>query len=184
MPRLFTALEIPEAVATRLALLQGGLSGARWISPENYHLTLRFFGDVDGADARAIADALSGIGHPAFDVAIDRLDSFGGRRPRALVARARPGQELTALQEANERAARSAGFPAETRKFTPHVTLARLRGVAPMAVAGYLGQRGLLFADPFPVTRFVLFSSRDRIGGGPYVVERAYDLGVPAVTAA
>ena len=184
MPRLFTALEVPESVATRLAMMQGGLSGARWITPENYHLTLRFFGDVDGSTAYAIADALATIRHPGLEIAFDRLDSFGGRQPRALVVRARPNRSLLALQDANERAARIAGMPAETRKFTPHVTLARLRGVAPTAVAGYLGQRGLLFVEPFTVSRFVLYSARDRVGGGPYVVERAYDLATQTVSAA
>ena len=47
MPRLFTALEIPAALGESLSLLRGGLPGARWIDPENYHLTLRFIGDVD-----------------------------------------------------------------------------------------------------------------------------------------
>lgn len=165
-------------------MMQGGLSGARWISPENYHLTLRFFGDVDGSTAHAIADALATIRLPGLEIDFDRLDSFGGRQPRALVARTRPNRSLQALQEANERAAQTAGMPAETRKFTPHVTLARLRGVASMAVAGYLGQRSLLFTEPFSVSRFVLMSARDRVGGGPYVIERAYDLAVPAVSAA
>ena len=47
MPRLFTGLEIPEEVAQSLSLLRGGLPGARWIDPENYHITLRFIGDID-----------------------------------------------------------------------------------------------------------------------------------------
>jgi len=52
MPRLFTGVEIPREVADSLALLRGGLPGARWVDPENYHLTLRFIGDVDGLIAR------------------------------------------------------------------------------------------------------------------------------------
>ena len=47
MPRLFTALEIPPDIADRLSSLRGGLSNARWITPENYHVTLRFIGDID-----------------------------------------------------------------------------------------------------------------------------------------
>ena len=52
MPRLFSAIEIPPSIADRLTLLRAGLTGARWIDPENYHLTLRFIGDVDGHTAR------------------------------------------------------------------------------------------------------------------------------------
>ena len=54
MPRLFTALEIPASIGDSLAFLRGGLPGARWISPENYHITLRFIGDIDDSLARDI----------------------------------------------------------------------------------------------------------------------------------
>ena len=61
MPRLFTGLEIPPQVAQSLAMMRGGLPGARWIDPENYHLTLRFIGDIDDALARDIASLLGGV---------------------------------------------------------------------------------------------------------------------------
>ena len=54
MPRLFTGLEIPSEIAAELASLRGGLSGARWIDVENYHMTLRFIGDIDSATARDV----------------------------------------------------------------------------------------------------------------------------------
>jgi len=47
MPRLFTGIEIPPDVGQALSLLRGGLPGARWITPDHYHVTLRFIGDVD-----------------------------------------------------------------------------------------------------------------------------------------
>ena len=50
MPRLFTGVELPPDIGQALASLRGGLPGARWIDPENYHLTLRFIGDVDDVD--------------------------------------------------------------------------------------------------------------------------------------
>ena len=71
---------------------------------------------------------------------------------------------------------RRIGLPPETRKFTPHVTLARVRRVGTRAVADYLASRGAL-GRRLPAERFVLFSSRDSAGGGPYVVEAAYPLG-------
>ena len=61
MPRLFTALEIPPQVAQSLAMMRGGLPGARWIDPENYHLTLRFIGDIDDALAHEIAGLLGRV---------------------------------------------------------------------------------------------------------------------------
>src|SRR3974390_2915952 len=93
MPRLFTALEIPSEIVQSMAMLRGGLPGARWVDPENYHLTLRFIGDVDETLAEEIADLLSRVERPAFDLRIDGLDSFGGNKPRAVVAAVPAGAE-------------------------------------------------------------------------------------------
>ena len=66
MPRLFTGLEIPAEVGQTLSNLRGGLPGARWIDPENYHLTLRFIGDIDGASANEIASLLWRVNRRPF----------------------------------------------------------------------------------------------------------------------
>ena len=58
MPRLFTGLEIPQEIGHSLSSLRGGLPGARWIDPENYHVTLRFIGDIDDYIANEIAHSL------------------------------------------------------------------------------------------------------------------------------
>ena len=86
MPRLFTGLEIPAEVGQTLSNLRGGLPGARWIDPENYHVTLRFIGDIDGASANEIASMLFRINRKPFEVQLQGLTSFGGRKPRAVVA--------------------------------------------------------------------------------------------------
>ena len=81
MPRLFTGLEIPPHVAQSLAMMRGGLPGARWIDPENYHLTLRFIGDIDDALARDIAGLLGGVRRRAVRAAPRRAVVV--RRPQA-----------------------------------------------------------------------------------------------------
>jgi 2'-5' RNA ligase len=177
MPRLFTGLEVPASVASAIALARGGVPGARWIEPSDYHVTLRFVGDVDQRAAHAIAETLDEIRRPPAVVQFECLSWFGGDKPRALVARIRADSTLVELQAEHERRFRRIGLEPETRKFTPHVTLARLRGVKPRAVAGYLAVRGGLAVDGFTAQRFVLYSSRDSVGGGPYVVEAAYSLG-------
>jgi 2'-5' RNA ligase len=176
MPRLFTGLEIPAGLAADLSMLRGGLSGARWIDVENYHLTLRFIGDIDDQTAYDVASALETVHRPAFTVRLEELGSFGGDRPRAIVAKAKASQALVELQAEQERLMRRIGIAPEPRKFTPHVTLARLRGASTLAVAEYLAMRGGFFARSFEATRFVLFSSRASTGGGPYVVEAEYPL--------
>jgi RNA 2',3'-cyclic 3'-phosphodiesterase len=177
MPRLFTGLEIPSELAADLALLRGGILGARWIDVENYHITLRFIGDIDAATARDVFATLERIRRPPFVVTIDSLASFGGDRPRAIVAKAKPAAPLIELQAEQERLMRRLGIPPEPRKFTPHVTLARLRDASAPAVADYLSTRGYFLSRQFEASRFVLFSSRASTGGGPYLVEAAYPLG-------
>jgi 2'-5' RNA ligase len=175
MPRLFTAIEIPSDICQSLALLRGGIPGARWIDPENYHLTLRFIGDIDDAMARDVASVLGGVTRMAFDLHIDGLSSFGGHKPRAIVATATPTRQLIELQAEHERLMQRSGLAPEGRKFTPHATLARLRNTSSRQVAEYLAYRSFR-SMAFQVTRFVLFSSRASVGGGPYIVEASYPL--------
>ena len=174
MPRLFTGIELPQDIVQRMSMLRAGLNGASWIDPENYHITMRFAGDITDAQASHFADALADIRFDSFDVEMSGLGSFGGNKPRSLWAAIKPSQPLEILQKAHERAARLAGLPPETRNFVPHVTLARLRNVSPYAAADYLARHGGFFAAPFSVSRFVLFSSRPNQGGGPYLVEEGF----------
>ena len=176
MIRLFTGLEIPPDLGDTLAMLRGGLPGARWIDAENYHLTLRFIGDIDDALAHDVALMLRQVRRPRFELRLDSLTSFGGRKPRALVAAAEPSSPLMELQAEQERLLQRIGLEPEGRKFTPHVTLARLRDSSNRQVADYLATRGYFRSRSFPVSEFVLFSSRASVGGGPYVVEATYPL--------
>ena len=176
MPRIFTGLEIPARIGEALSLLRGGLPGARWIDPENYHLTLRFIGDVDDALAHEVADMLARVRRMPFEMHLDQLAPFGGRRPRAVVAIAPATPALVDLQAEHERLMQRVGLEPEGRKFVPHVTLARLRETSSRQVADYLAAHGSFRTPHFEVSRFVLFSSRASGGGGPYVVEAEYPL--------
>jgi RNA 2',3'-cyclic 3'-phosphodiesterase len=176
MPRLFVGLELSEPVRLRLSLVGGPLPGAKWIEPESLHLTLRFAGDIDNRVADELVGFLDEIDMPSFEISIREVGAFGGREPRVIYAGVEGGPALEQLQRATERAARSAGLPPEPRSFKPHVTLARLKGTSPDVVAHFLGSRAGLTIPPFPVERFALFSSRPRVGGGPYVVESVFPL--------
>jgi 2'-5' RNA ligase len=177
MPRLFTGLEIPAEIGEALSRYRGGLHGARWVEPANYHITLRFIGDIDEGTARDLTLILAeSRPRPPIRITLDELGSFGGGRPRAIFARVEPGAELMNLQAEQEQLARRAGLEPETRKFTPHVTLARLRGASSHEIAGYIAERGLFPHLSFTAERVVLYSARESVGGGPYVVEAAYPL--------
>ncbi len=176
MPRLFTGVEIPPDIVQALASLRGGLPGARWIDPENYHLTMRFIGDIDDATAHEVASLLARVKRGSFELRMEGLSSFGGRKPRAVVANVSVSPALMEAQAEQERLLQRIGLEPEGRKYMPHVTLARLRESSNRQVAEYLAARGYFRTAAFPVSRFVLFSSRNSVGGGPYVVEAAYPL--------
>ncbi len=176
MPRLFTALEIPSAVAFQLSLLRGGLPGARWVDPENYHITLRFIGDIDHRTADEVGRGLMRVDRRSFDLSLSGLDAFGGKKPHSIVACVRASQALKELQAEHERIIQRIGLEPERRKFRPHVTLARMKGASQSDAATYLALRGDFRTAPFPIGRFVLLSSRASRGGGPYIMEEAYPL--------
>lgn len=177
MQRLFTGLEVPSDLALRLSLLGAPLKGARWIKPENMHVTLCFGGDMDGHAAEEWLHALSMVDADAFTLKITTLGLFGTREPTSIWAGLDGGDGLSQLHNAHVSAARRAGVPLETRKFVPHITLARLRSANKTEVADYLQSHPTLDLPAFPVRQAVMFSSRPGKGGGPYAVEESFELG-------
>jgi 2'-5' RNA ligase len=173
MPRLFTGLAIPTEIAEALRIYRGGLPGARWIEPADYHVTLRFLGDVEVPMAEDVLEAMAEMRvRPALTVTLDGLGIFGGDRPRALYASVVPSPELIDIQAEQERLVRRAGIEPERRKFTPHVTLARLkRDASPEAVAMYLSQGPAFAPLSFAADRVTVFSAKESTGGGPYLAE-------------
>lgn len=176
MPRLFAGLEIPASVAAELARLRGGVPGARWIEPDALHITLRFIGDIDHVLADEVAVALGEVSCLPFLLGLNGVGVFGNRKPRSIWAGVDPEPALNMLQGSVERACIAAGLEPERRKFTPHITLARLKGASAGDVPAFIADHNLFRSPPFAVERFVLFSARPSRGGGPYIVEQAYDL--------
>ena len=174
--RLFVALSIPDAVAQSLLLIQGGVPGARWQSREQLHLTLRFIGEVNGHEAAMLDDALAGIHAPAFEMHLHAVGQFGNKQPHALWAAARPNPALDHLQRKVDSAIRRVGQPQDQHKFTPHVTLARLRHPEVEKVTQWLAYHALYTSTEFTVGAFGLYSSKLTSDGSVYRVEQDYPL--------
>ena len=174
--RLFVALPVPDAIAKDLMLLQGGVLGARWQSREQLHLTLRFIGEVDGADARAIDDALAGIDAPAFELQMHGVGQFGNKQPHTLWASARGNEMLEHLARKVDTAIRRVGQPQDAHKFKPHVTLARLRHPDLDKTREWLSAHALFTSDQFAVDAFCLYSSKLTSDGSVYRIEQEYPL--------
>lgn len=179
MLRLFVALEIAESWRTLLAGLQAGVPGARWVAPENFHVTLRFIGEVDEGQAADIDSLLQGIRAPAFDLALSGVGHFGdGRKLSALWAGVAPNPALLHLHDKIESAVSRAGCKPEGGKYKPHITLARFgaREQAGHHLAQFMASNALLRTEPVPVEQFSLFSSLTRREGSIYTVEADYPL--------
>lgn len=178
MIRLFVGLALPDAVADRLAALAVGIPGVRWIEARNLHLTLRFIGDVEDGLAREIHDELADSIHaPPLQLAIAGLGTFGARQPRALWAGVDKTAELARLQARIEAAVTRLGVDPEPRKFTPHVTLARLKDPHMGRLGEFMAGHGPLSVGPVAVGHVTLFRSLLGRGGAEYEAIADYPLG-------
>ena len=174
MPRLFTGLEIPRTHSDRLAMLRGDIITARWIAPENHHITLRFLGDVSQQVAEEFADQIAMLIFEPFTLQIKGVGHFGTKRAHALWAAIEPCEQLVELHKAHEKAAIAVGLEPETRKFIPHVTLARLSRTRLTTITPFLTDFATFELPPFMVSETALYSAKPSRGGGPYVVEEMF----------
>ncbi|MBT5945041.1 MAG: RNA 2',3'-cyclic phosphodiesterase [Rhodospirillaceae bacterium] len=180
MIRLFVGISLPEILSERLTGLRGQIPGARWVPPENHHITLRFIGEVDEETAADLDAALARIDAPPFEVAMSGVGHFESRGlVRALWVGVERDPALDHLQARVETACQRAGLAPEGRKFHPHVTLARCRDTRTARIAGFLADHGGFRAPPFPVGSFALYSSILGRGGAIYTRETDYPLGRP-----
>jgi len=178
--RLFVALSLPDDLRVRLAGLAGGLPNARWVAPENLHLSLRFIGEVDGVQAHDVDAALAQISAPAFTLSLAGVDRFGaGGKVRSLWAGVEENAELSRLHGKIEQALQRAGLPPEGRKFKAHVTLARFKGNPGGKLHDYLAHYALFRSEPFVVHEFILYSSFLSHNGAIYRAEASYALRLP-----
>ena len=177
MMRLFVALSLPVDVRAQLGAIQAGLPGARWIDTQNMHLTLRFIGEMQEPDAHDFSLALSHIHAPAFDLSLSGIGYFDRRATvHSVWARAEKSDGLMHLQSKIESVVVRSGGPVEKRKFTPHVTLGRLKDTPVERIGPWLETSGVLSVPPFPVAEFALFQSKLGHGGARYIELAAYPL--------
>lgn len=174
--RLFVAIPLPSSAATSLREHTHALTHLspqlRWLKPESWHLTLQFLGSVMSERAEALAYSLGTVGGSPIQIQISQLECF--ERARVLAALIRPSPQLDALQTQVVRVTAEHGFPAESRPFTPHVTLARWKGSLSRLTSNALTRtqlRGEFLAD-----RFALFQSFTGPAGARYEILRTYPL--------
>ena len=175
--RLFVGLDFAWETRQLLASLAGGVPGARWVPPENYHLTLRFSGEVPPHRAEEIDIALAALRARAFSLVLAGVGTFAkGGQENALWVGVEKNPSLEALRSKVETVLQRAGCEPERRRFFPHITLARLRDAAEGRLAGFVQSHNLFRAGPIPVAHFVLFSSQLGKEASVYTPEVEYEL--------
>jgi 2'-5' RNA ligase len=176
MLRLFVGIAFPPELKLRLSLLCGGVAGARWVDAGNFHLTLRFIGEVDEGTAADIDEALSRLKARRFTLQLAGAGLFGNGKPRQLWVGVEREPVLCTLQRKIEQALIRAGLPPEPRKFSPHVTLARLREASPLDLQRFLAANARFRAEPLTVDRFSLIASYPTKAGSIYEDQADYPL--------
>ena len=175
--RLFVGLDLPWDLKQRLLLLAGGVPGARWVPPKNLHVSLRFIGEVPPVQAEEIDHALAAVRAPRFSLNLAGVGLFEkSSRGGVLWVGVERNPALDHLQAKIETALQRAGLERERRRFTPHVTLARLDNAPAANVAAFVQSKNLFRAAPVPIEYFFLFSSLLHREGSVYTPEVEYAL--------
>jgi RNA 2',3'-cyclic 3'-phosphodiesterase len=176
--RLFVGLELPRELRQRVALLSGaGIPGARWVPPENYHVTLRFIGETPRYLAEEIDHALAGLKAPPFVLTLAGIGTFTkGGRSQSLWIGVERSEPLQRLHSKIETTLQRCGLEPERRRFQPHLTLARLDNAVEAKLGEFVQAHNLFRAGPVPVEHFTLFSSLLGKDQAVYTAEVEYAL--------
>ncbi len=177
MYRLFVAIDLPEEVKSGVAGITGNLAGGRWVPGNQLHLTLRFIGEADEALFQAIKTGLTGVRGASFSLALKGVGHFPpGKHPRVLWVGMEESGPLLELQREVELALIGVGIEPEERRFSPHITLARLKETPAAAVVAFEERFGAFRTEPFPVREFYLYSSTLTREGAIHTREASYPL--------
>ncbi len=180
MPRLFVAIDLPDSIKDRITeLCSFGLPGVSWVKYEQYHLSLRFVGEVDENSRERIGTALSKVRGASFELVLKGVGVFPQKKtPRVVWTGVEKNESLIQLRNKVEHQLNQIGIQKESRKFHPHLTLGRVKSKKVARIGDYLSHYALFKSEPFPVEEFVLFSSRLTPKGAIYTKEIIYQLRV------
>ena len=169
------ALNIPRFVKEELCNLRIGIPGARWCGPESMHLTLSFIGEVNQRIYAEILDVLEDIQESKFELRLKSVGYFGTKRdPKILWAGVEPEKCLLDLQKNIEKKLVAIGLPPSGKKYSPHITLARLKNTSYEEIATFIQTFSLFDQGPIAIDSFDLFSSK--VAKAEYLVESTFDL--------
>lgn len=166
--RTFLAIEagaLQDEVVQLMRHFHGRDRGVKWVRPDQLHLTLKFFGDIQAEEVYPISQAMARVAaaHAPFALELSGLGAFPhAHKPRTLWVGVSGGAAaIESLQGDLDRAFRALGYPPEARRFRGHFTLGRVRGaVADLELVRQLTELATYEFGTLPVEELVLFSSQ------------------------
>ncbi len=176
--RLFVAIDLPWETKEELSDLSFNLIGARWVPTDNFHLTLRFIGEASRLQAEEIDLALATLRGRSFAFSLSGMGWFEkAGRVSALWVGVERNDQLAKLQAKVESALHRIGLPPDRRRFTPHVTLARMDVPVTPALTQFVQANNLYRSAPIRADNVTLFSSFLGKDQPTYTPEAEYALG-------
>ena len=177
MHRLFVAVDISDSIKHTLARMAFGLPGAKWVEPEQLHLTVRFIGEVEGSLFHDIRECLSRVESGEFSMRLKGIGHFPPRgKPRVVWVGIEKNDSLLFLKKKIDSVLARSGLEPEGRKYSPHITLARLKNTPVQKVGGFIAANSLYESESFGVQSFRLYSSLLTPKGAIHTVEAEYPL--------
>jgi 2'-5' RNA ligase len=173
--RAFLAIPLPrqlqESIRVIQTELQASIAAARWTRPENLHLTLHFFGEIDQETLEKLKVSVlsvKGCQRP-FQVEVKGLGAFPDpHRPRVIWLALEPRGQLEQLHRATELCLSQAGLTTDSRPYSPHLTIGRLRGNK-LDLTELFSSMQQKTIEPLTVDRLILYESRLRPEGAQHI---------------
>jgi 2'-5' RNA ligase len=184
--RTFIAVDIAKPIRDRTIALQETLARTgtevNWVEPQNLHVTLLFLGEVDNREVPRVCQLVAGCTqkHAAFPMSVETVGCFPNpRRPRVVWVGIGEGAEpLCAIHDALEVALQDLGYRREERRYTPHITLGRVKGDHPTdELAAVLAKKADWKAGEMTVQELLIMSSELTPKGPMYTVLSRTKLG-------
>ena len=175
--RIFIAALIPDSIRLQLAnyidSLKQDVDGVKWEKSDKLHITLKFLGDVDEHKTDEILDSLGNLveGYSVFNV---NISDFGGfpnlKNPRVLYAGLSHNSELSKFHYEMDKSLSKIGFEKESRRFIPHITLARVKKRV------HIKETPPITQSSFDITQVGLIESELRSKGSVYTPVKLFKL--------
>lgn len=177
MRRLFIAIDIPEEVKDAVSEICYGLPEIKWTRSDQFHLTIKFLGEVDEEAFLNIRDALETVKLTPFPMSMRGAGHFDhGKGSGVLWLGVTESEQLTDLFRDVERVLLDTGIPREKRKFRPHITLGRLKKIHHGRMEDWMNLHSEFESEEFVVSEFYLYESKLKPEGPVHTILNAYPL--------